>query len=219
MAMKDLLYKEFKLAKHPTLFIFPFLGAMLLIPSYPYFVAFIYTCLSIFFIFLTGRENKDIFFTVSLPVRKRDTVKARCAFIVVIEMVQIVVAIPFAIIGMRINPNPQGNPVGIEANIAFFGLVFILYALYNVVFLPLFYKTGYRAGYALLLASLAVTIYIVAVEAAVQLIPTLKAWLDTTDPGMMVRQIPILVAGICIYILSMLMAYQKSAMNFEKVDL
>lgn len=217
--MKDLLYKEFKLAKHPTLFFFPFLGALLLIPGYPYFVAFIYTCLSIFFIFLTGRENKDIFFTVSLPVSKRDTVKARCVFIAIIELVQIIVAIPFAIIGMQINPYPQGNPVGIEANAAFFGFVFVMYALYNAVFLPLFYKTAYRAGFSLLLASLTVTVYIVVIEAAVQVIPVLKTRLDTTDPGLMIRQIPILAAGIVIYILSMLLAYQKSARNFEKVDL
>lgn len=48
---------------------------MLLIPGYPYFVAFIYTCLSVFFIFLQGRENRDILFTVSPPVSKRDIVK------------------------------------------------------------------------------------------------------------------------------------------------
>ncbi|HEY5467157.1 MAG TPA: ABC-2 transporter permease, partial [Clostridia bacterium] len=162
---------------------------------------------------------KDIFFTVSLPVKKRDMVKARFAFIAIIELVQILVAIPFAIIGAQINPNPLGNPVGIEANVAFFGFVFIMYALYNGVFLPLFYKTAYRAGFSLLLASLAVTVYIVVIEAAIQIIPALKTWLDTTDPGQMIRQVPILAAGIAIYILSMLLAYRKSARNFEKVDL
>jgi len=79
--MKELLFKEFKLAAHPTTYLFLFLGAMLLIPAYPYFVAFIYTCLGIFFIFLSARENQDILYTVSLPVRKRDVVKSRVLMI------------------------------------------------------------------------------------------------------------------------------------------
>lgn len=217
--MKALLAKEFRLARHPTLFIFPFLGLMLLIPAYPYFVAFIYTCLSVFFIFLQGRENKDIFFTVSLPVSKRDVVKARCIFIVAVELFEILVAIPFAIIGTRINPNPNGNEVGIEANVAFFGFVFIMYALFNLIFLPIFYKTAYRAGIALLFGGAAVSLYIVALEAAIQLVPDLKLFLDTSDPAFQVAQLPILVAGIVIYALTMLLAYRLSANRFAKVNL
>lgn len=217
--MKDLLYKEFKLARHPTLFIFPFLAAMLLIPSYPFFVAFIYTALSVFFIFLQGRENKDILFTVSLPVRKRDVVKARCWFIVIIELFQILVSVPFAIIRHGLYTNPQGNEVGIEVNIAFYGLVLILYALFNSIFLPLFYKTAYKAGYALLLAGFATTVFIVGIEAAVQFVPVLKQNFDTADPGLMPGQVPVLIAGMGIFGLSMWLAYKKSASRFEKVDL
>ena len=217
--MKDLLIKEFRLARHPTLFIFPFLGLMLLIPSYPYFVAFIYTCLSVFFIFLQGREYKDVFFTVSLPVRKRDVVKARCCFIAIIELVEVIVAVPFAIIGARINPNPGGNEVGIEANVAFFGLVLIMYALFNLVFLPLFYKTAYKAGSALLIAGIAISLYIILVEAAIQIVPALKAFLDTTDPAAQVGQLPILAAGVIIFAAAMLAAYRLAAKRFEKVDL
>jgi hypothetical protein len=217
--MRNLLYKEFKLARHPTIFIFPFLSTMLIIPSYPYFVAFIYTCLSVFFIFLQGRENKDIFFTVSLPVRKCDIVKVRCFFIAIIEVFQILISVPFAIIGSRINPNPNGNEVGMEANVAFFGFVFIMYAIFNLVFLPMFYKTAYKVGTPLIFASAAITIYIVGLEAAIQLVPALKSAFDTITPGKMVQQIPILIIGVLIYAFSMLLIYKISANNFEKVDL
>jgi hypothetical protein len=217
--MKNLLYKEFHLARHPTLFIFPFLGLMLLIPAYPYYVAFIYTCLSIFFVFLQGRENKDILFTVSLPVRKRDVVKARCVFIGIIEGFQIMVSVPFAVIGTRINQNPGGNPVGIEANIAFFGFVFVMYALFNLSFLPGFYRTGYKVGVPLLYGSLAVTIFILAIEASVQLIPAWKRALDTSNPERMIQQIPILIGGILFFVVSLLLAYRRSASRFERVDL
>lgn len=144
--MLKLLYKEFRLASHPTSFIFLALGAMLLIPAYPYFVVFFYTCLGIFFVFLAARENHDTVFTVSLPVRKRDVVKARVFMVVIIELAQLVIAVPFALLGAAINPNAEGNAVGIEANPAFFGLTLVMLALFNIIFIPTFYKTAYKVG-------------------------------------------------------------------------
>jgi hypothetical protein len=217
--MKELLYKEFKLAAHPTTYLFLALGAMLLIPAYIYYVAFIYTCLGVFFIFLAGRENKDVLYTVSLPVRKRDTVKARCLMVAIVEMAQLLVGIPFAIIGILINPNPQGNIAGIEANMAFFGLVLIMFALFNLFFIPEFYKTAVNVGKSLIFSSIVVTLYLVAAEVAVQKIPYLKTHLDTTSPAMMLPQILVLICGIILFALSLWWTYKKAAANFEKVDL
>jgi hypothetical protein len=219
ISVKNLLVKELRLARHPTVFIFLFLGMMLLIPNYPYFVTFIYTCLSIFFIFLQGRENKDILFTVSLPVNKGDVVKARCLFIAAIEIAEILAAVPFAILGARINPSPAGNEVGIEANVAFFGLVFMMYAIFNLVFLPIVYRTAFKLGRALILASLATTLFIIGVEAAVRFVPVLNQALDTTDATRQVAQLPVLGGGLAIFVLSMLLAYRLSARRFARVDL
>ena len=58
--MLNLLRKELRLAVHPTSWIFLGLSLMLLIPSYPYYVAFFYTGLGIFFTCLSARENQDI---------------------------------------------------------------------------------------------------------------------------------------------------------------
>lgn len=215
--MKDLLYKELKLAIHPTSYIFLAMGAMLLIPAYPYFVAFFYTCLAIFFMFIQGGENKDIFFTTLLPVQKRDVVKARFTVVILLELIQILVSIPFAILGAHISPG--GNPVGMEANVAFYGFVFLMYALFNAAFLPGFYKTAYKAGRALLISMTLVALYVVAVEWTVMSVPTLKAFLDTTDAAKQVRQIPALLVSMVIYGFSNLFACQRAAENFERVDL
>ena len=217
--MKELLFKEFKLAMHPTSYLFLAVGALLLIPAYIYYVAFIYTCLSIFFLFLMARENKDVLFTVSLPVRKRDAVKARCLMVAIIELAQTLVAVPFAIIGIRINPNPAGNIAGIEANMAFFGLVLIMYTLFNFIFLSHFYKTATKVGSPLILSSIAMAIYVTAAEVAVQMIPYLKTHLDSTDPAMALYQLPVLILGIIFFTLMLWVTYRKSAANFEKVDL
>lgn len=216
--MKHLLYKELRLAKHPTMFLFLLFSAMLLIPSYPYYVAFIYTCLSVFFVFLQGRENNDLSFTALLPVRKRDIVRARCLLVVLMQLAQVLVSLPCAIVGARINPL-GGNAAGIEANAAFFGLVLVMYALFNLLFLPAFYRTGYRVGRAFLFAGASVLVYIVAAELLVQCVPVLKASLDTFDPATRGTRLFVLLLGAGLYAAGSLLACRLSERRFARVDL
>lgn len=214
----DLLRKEFKLSLHVTSYLFLAFGLMLLIPSYPYYVAFIYTCLAVFFTFLNCRENHDIFFSSTLPVKKSDIVLARCLSTAAIQVLTLIVAVPFAIIGIKINPVGY-NEVGIEANVAFFGIAFVMLAIFNLVYFPNFYKTGSKIGKPLVLASIPTAIFVIAAEVAIQVVPSLKASLDTTEPALVVKQIPILIAGMVIYALAMLLAYKLSAKKFEQVDI
>jgi hypothetical protein len=215
--MTTLLYKEFKLAKHPTMFMFLFLGAILLAPSYPYFVAFIYTCLSIFLIFLTGRENHDVLYTALLPVKKRDAVKARLGMVVLFELAQTIISVPFAVLSVAINP--AGNAAGIEINPAFYGLVLVMFALFHLVFFTLFYKTADKVGIAFFWGATAITVYIGLVETLVAIVPALNTYLDTNDPAMITAQLPVLFAGIILYALLTLLTYKIAARRFERVDL
>lgn len=216
--MKELLYKELKLSLHPTVIIFLSFALMLLIPAYPYYVAFYYITLGIFFTFINGRENGDVAFTATLPVKKSDCVKARCGMIAIIELAQMVLAIPVAVISVRINPN-GANAAGIEPNVAFFGLVLVMFSLFNLIFIPGFYKTAYKLGGPYLTASAVMFIYVAACELCINLIPPLKSFLDTADPAAQVKQLPILACCALIYALSMLAAYKRGARNFSKVDL
>lgn len=214
--MRALIYKELKLALHPTVFIFLSFGAMLLIPNYPYAVPFFYTTLSIYFMFLSGRENKDVLFTALLPVRKRDCVKARIITVSAIEAAMLLISIPFAV--LRYYLYDFKNDGGLEANVALFGLMLILFSIFNAIFIPAFYKTAYKCGKFFMISSFVIFILIAAGEIAIH-IPPLDTYLDTSDPGMMVKQIPVLAAGIVIYTVSILLVYRRSAENFEKVDL
>jgi hypothetical protein len=216
--MKTLLYKEFRLAAHPTTYLFLSFGVMLLIPNYPGYVAFLYMCLSVFFLFLSGRENNDIFYTVMLPINKRDVVKARCFMISIIELSQIVISVPFAFLSAKIYPEGS-NLAGIETNIAFYGFVFVFFTVFNLIFIPTFYKTAYKIGIPFLLASLVVIVSYVGFESLVWIPSSLQTFLDTTDPNMMGQQLPILLAGIGIWIIGMVWTYRIAAVKFEKVDL
>ena len=68
--LSKLLYKEFKLALHPAAVLFLLLSSMMLIPNYPMYVLFFYNTLGIFFICLSGRENHDLAYSLSLPTRR-----------------------------------------------------------------------------------------------------------------------------------------------------
>lgn len=101
--MKNLMRKELVLAMHPASVLFLLLSAMLLIPNYPYYVICFYTCLGTFFICLTGRENRDIEFTALLPVRKTDLVRARVFTVMLMQLAQLVIAVPFAVFSSRVS--------------------------------------------------------------------------------------------------------------------
>ncbi len=216
--MKNLLYKEWKLAMHPTTFIFLSFGLMLLIPNYPSYVAMMYMCLSIFFVFLNGRENKDIFFTVTLPIRKRDVVKSRCLMVAAIELAQLLITVPFAILSLKLYAS-IGNQTGIEPNVAFYGLALGMFAVFNVVFIPNFYKTAYKIGIPFLMAGAAALVYYAAAELMVWIPGPLQTFLDTSDPAMAFAHLPILFVGILVWVLSIVFAYRRGAARFENVDL
>ena len=143
--------KDLRLAAHPMMYVFALFGAMLLIPSYPYTVAFFYGLLGIFFTFLNGRENKDVYYCAVLPVTKREQVRARTWMVVAVELTELVLAVPFAILSVHINPNGT-NLAGIDANVALFGAVLLIFGVFNAVFLPAFYKTAVRVGRSFLRA-------------------------------------------------------------------
>ena len=78
--------KDLRLAAHPMMYVFALFGVMLIIPNYPYTVVFFYGLLGIFFTFLNGRENKDVYYCAVLPVTKRDQVRARAWLVVAVEL-------------------------------------------------------------------------------------------------------------------------------------
>lgn len=214
--MKALLYKHFRLVCHPMTLIFTFFGLLLLIPSYPYTLIFFYGMLGLFFSFLNGREQKDIYYSALLPIRKRDTVRASALFVLMVQMISLLVAVPFAVLSVRINPL-GGNAVGLEPNTTLFAAALLLYAIFNGIFLPSFYKTAYKVGVSFLKAIIPVCVAMIICEASVHF-PGM-AWLEDCTAAGQLRLLPLLIAATLIYGAGLYFAYQKAAQNYEKVDL
>ena len=93
----------------------------------------------------------------------------------------------------------------------------MIYAIFNLIFLTQFFKTGYKVGKAFILAIIPAAIGVIVMEVIVHF-PKFQ-WLDSVEPEIMLHQFPILIIGIIIYIIGMLFAYRISANRFEQVDL
>ena len=214
--MKNLIFKEIKLSLHPTNLIFMSFPLMLLIPNYPSYIAFIYLSLSVFFLFLSARENKDIYYTSLLPIKKTDQVKSRLIIVMGLELLQIIISIPFAFI--HFNLHKTNNLAGIEPNLAFYGFLFGMFAIFNFFFFTNFYKKAYPVGKPLIIAGSIIMGYYLLVESLVWIPSDVQAFLDARDMNVIINQWPILVCGIVIWVGLGFITNQKSAKRFQKVD-
>ena len=210
-----LLYKELTLAAHPTSIVFAFLGCLVIVPAYPYTVIFMFGCLAPYLTFINARETNDAWYTAILPVTKREIVKGKCLLIIIFQLFQLLFSIPFVF--LRNVLDVKNNPVGIDATVAWYGFGLILYAVFDLVFFPAFYKSGYKAGKSFILAAIPMLILMVAVEGSVH-IPVLF-WLDSYKSEHLLLQLPILLFGILCYAVFLTLAYRMSVKRFEKVDL
>lgn len=213
--MKQLLYKEFKLAINPLFYLVALLGALLLIQNWPYFIALMY----LFFIavpniFMTGKASGDISFSVMMPVRKRHVVGSRILSIIAIELLQLVIAGVFAIINRAMYP---GGNFLLDPNFAFFGVAFIMYAVFNAIFFPMFYKTAYKVGIPVIVAMFVAVVFAAVVETAVVLVPAVSNVLES--PQYIGVQLGVFAVGIVIFVIANYAAYKASAKRFERLDL
>lgn len=214
--MKNLLYKEIKLSLHPTNLIFLSFPLMLLITNYPSYIAFIYMALSLFFLFLSARENKDIYYSSLLPIKKTDQVLARLVVVMGLELVQILISIPFALLHFKLSE--ANNMAGIEPNIAFYGFLFVMFAIFNFFFFISFYKKAYPVGKPLIIAGSIILIYYILVESLIWIPSKIQSFLDAGDISNILKQWPILIVGIIIWFVLGYYGYKISANRFQKVD-
>ncbi|MFR1982355.1 MAG: ABC-2 transporter permease [Christensenellaceae bacterium] len=136
--MKELLKKEISLVLHPTNWLFLALSALVLVPNYPYYVTFFYTGLGIFFLCLSGRENKDLEYTVALPVEKRDVVRARILVALLLEAAQVLLVGLFVAVSQRAL---KQNLVGMDANLSLWGCLCLCWGCLTPYFRAVFQKS------------------------------------------------------------------------------
>lgn len=215
--MLNLLTKEIRLSMHPIAPIMLLLSSMVLIPNYPYSVVYFYITLAIFFTCLLGRENNDVVYSLTLPIAKSDIVKARILFSIALQIAQMILAIPFSIISQHINV--KGNAAGMDPNIAYFAIGFIIYGLFNYIFFCSYYNNVKKVGFCFIISSTVIFLLVAIEVIATHAIPFVKDHLDTKDPAYLPEKLVFLVIGLILYIALNYLAFNKSKKNFEKQDI
>lgn len=219
--MKNFLYKEFKLCLAPINYIYLCFAFMAFIPNYPRYVSLFFYCVSVLHLFNNALLNKDIEYSMILPITKKDIVKSRCLLVCGYQIAGILLTIPFSILYTFFGPTP--NAAGIEGNVAFYGLGLILLSTFNITFFTHYYKKAEKPGAPFLLASVIFWIGFSIMEMPIWLkdvvnVPYFKI-MDQTDGASLIKQLPILGGGIIFYIVFWVITYKVSAKRFERVDL
>lgn len=215
--MSKLLKKEFLLSMHPITPLMLLLSTMVMIPNYPYTVMFFYMTLAVFFTCMMGRENQDVIYTMTLPVAKRDIVKARISFVAILEMLQMLLMVPFSI--LRQNVNPMGNEAGMDANMALIAEGFLLFGIFNLMFFHSYYKNVDKVGVSFVKATIVFFVLVVVDVVATHAVPFVRDYLDTPDPEYLMYKLIALAVGVVMYLVMTIWVCHVSIKNFEKQDL
>ncbi len=212
-----LLKKEFRLCMHPFGYFAPLLSALVLVPAYPYGVCCFYTAMVVFFICLSARENHDASYTLTLPVSRKDTVHARIGFCVCLETVQLVGMALFICLKYAVALAP--NPAGLDAGLAMIGEGFLLYALFNLIFFPRYYRDINKPGVAFVIASAVLFLWIVLEIVATYALPFVRDTLDTPDPEHLGGKAVFTLCAAALFAAGSALSARLSVRRFESVDL
>lgn len=217
--MYNLVMKDVRLAVPPFFFLFPFLfGALMLIPGWIYFVVPLYFCwITIPNVFNQFKAQNDLMFTSVMPVSKRDMVKARVAVIVGLELLHIVTAAIFGSISMILYPDV--NYIFFPPNMGFWGLNLVMLAIFNLIFIPMFYKTAYKFGWALLASVIAAMLFAGTAQWLGIQSPVVNEIFYGTEAQQVTLQTIILIAGIVIFAALSMIANRLAVKRFLRVEI
>lgn len=233
--MKALIYKEFRLAMHPICYVFIFLFPFLiLIPSYPLAVGFIYviTCYPILFLGANkGQQSNDLLYCVLLPIRKKDVVLARIftvLFMQIVCMIMMSLLLPFAIYinKMILEANEIARAsgeiiqdstipgLGYNSFVLILAIAIISFAVCDLIFFPIYYRKGKSIVMSTLFTIIAFIIFIGVFTIALPYIPGLE-FINNLH---LLIQFIILLVAILISAFLHLLTYKISYKELEKVD-
>jgi len=218
---KQIMKKELKLCLYGQSLVFAIIGGLcVLIPNWPIAVAFIYVLSGISVIFPRALANRDIEYSLILPIKKSDVVFGKLFVGVFIELLAMAIGAACALLKLYVFKflPAEGEDVYnliIAPNFSVFGLALLAFSLHNLILYPWYYKDPLKKLTAPQLVSLFVAMFLLGLAQGgscfVNLIqdPTLKLIIDLS----------IFAAGIVISILLTWITYILSAKNFEKVSI
>ncbi len=219
--MKAALAKEFRLVVHPSTYVLALLGALVLIPTWMYGAIFIYGVLVAFFNGMNAREMRDMSYSFSLPMSRREMVRARIVAMIVIEAVMTTIMLVFVLLRdpMGINAIAQGQDlVGMPANLFLVGFGLVIFGVFNAFFYPLYYRNPMKVGVPFMIACLPAAAVLVALEALPYLPFSWCSMFANVGVGEIGAQLAGLAVGAAVFVLGSLLAMRLATRTFASYD-
>jgi len=217
--MTSLLNKEFRLAASPLSWIFLVAAGMTLLPGYPILMSAFFVCFGVFHSFQNAREANDVLYTVLLPIRKQDFVRAKFAFTCCIQILGFVLMAALTALRMTAlaGAKPYVSNALMNATPLFLAFALLIFTAFNVFFLGGFFRTAYKLGIPFLFFGIAALVLIFVGE-ALHFVPGLEFFNAPGGerPGL---QLGILLAAAAVYALATWGSCRASMARFEKIDL
>ena len=217
--MKNLLIKEFRLAASPLSYIFISAAFMTMLPGYPILMSAFFICFGIFHSFQSAREANDTLYTVLLPVTKGDFVRAKYAFVCIIQTAGFLLCAVLTAVRMTAlsGAKPYMGNALMNATPVFLAFVLLIYTAFNVLFVGGFFKTVYKIGVPFLFFGIAVFVIMTVAEVLPHL-PGLE-FLHSPSGEKLAVQFAALAVSVVIYCVCTADACAKASRRFEKIDL
>lgn len=217
--MRNILIKEMKLSASCLSFIFVLFGLMFFLPGYPVLCGVFFVSLGIFQSFQNARETNDILFSALLPIAKQDVVKGKYIFLCLVELCSLVImgiAVAFRMTLFADVLTYRANAL-MNANCFALGMAFLIFGLFNAIFVGGFFKTAYKFARPFV-SYIFVSFITIGIGEALHHFPRLD-FLNAFGTEHLAIQLLLLLAGIFAFALLTFAAYCKSCERFEKIDL
>lgn len=217
--MRNVLRKEMKLSASILSYLFILFGLMFLLPGYPVLCGAFFVSLGLFQSFQTAREANDIVFSVLLPIAKKDIVKGKYLFVCLIECCSILLMALAVILRMTVFSGSmvyRSNAL-MNANLFALGMAFVVFGLFNWIFVGGFFKTAYKFSRPFVFFIIAAFLTVIVAE-ALHHIPGLAS-LNAFGRDFLGLQLILLAAGIILFLLLTIASCHKACADIEKIDL
>lgn len=217
--MGKILLKEMKLSASILSYVFIVFGLMFLLPGYPVLCGAFFTTLGIYQSFQNTRETNDILFSALLPISKEDVVRGKYLFVCLIELCSALLMTLIAVLRMTVfadSPVYRENAL-MNANGFALRTAFVLFGLFNAIFVGGFFRTVYRIGKPFIIY-IVVNFVVIAVAEALHHFPGLSA-LNAFGTDAFGLQMGLLILGMSIYVVLTYISFRKSCSRLERIDL
>lgn len=220
--MKNLIFKEFKLSVHPLTYL---MMALIALASLSGIGSFYPLCLfGVLYTFpfmgiKKGVTNNDLYYSLLLPVRRENVVKARIASTTVLQIIYTVLVLILSGVAMVIPNEIPLKQVSLAQPFALIAICLIAYTIFDFIYIPWFYHNGKEVVWNMVTGTLVTAI----VSAGLSIVPAFNQKLmDMLTIGgknaNYFLQIGILLGSLAIYIGCKIAILKISTKKLLKLD-